>query len=171
MEKVAFGDHGAFAELVRRHERWARTFAGRAIGDFQEAEDLAQEAFLRAWRSAPTWEARGSFRGWLTVTLSRLCIDHQRRSRPEPMDPLPERGAAAPGPLERLVGEEEERLLAEFIRDLPSAQRLAILLVYGEGRKTREAAEAMGMKLKAFESLLGRAREALRARRRGMERR
>lgn len=161
MAQVAKGGHDAFAILVGRHERWARTFAGRALGDFIEAEDVVQDAFLKVWQTAPSWRPSAPFRHWFSVILSRRCIDYQRRKRPEPVAEIPERPDHSPGVVDRIEDAERIALAGQLVAQLPDRARMAILLVYGEGRKTAEAAEAMDMHLKAFESLLLRARRDL----------
>lgn len=161
MIRVARGDHPAFAELVRRHERWARTHAGRVVGDFQEGEDLAQEAFLRVWRTAQGWRDTGSFRSWFNTVLNRLCIDHLRRRRPLPVAAIPDRPDPAPGPYALAAESESADRLAHLVAALPENQRMAVLLVYGENLRQAEAAAMMRLRPKAFESLLHRARVAL----------
>lgn len=161
MGRVAGGDHPAFAEIVRRHERWARTHAGRVVGDFQEGEDLAQEAFLRVWRTAPAWRDSGSFRAWFNTILNRLCIDHLRRRRPLPVAEIPDRPDPAPGPYRLAADGESADRLADLVARLPENQRMAVILVYGENLRQADAAAMMRLRPKAFESLLHRARVAL----------
>jgi len=162
MRRTSGGDHAAFAELVRRHEQWARTFVGRIVRDADEAEDIAQEAFLKVWINASKWQPRGSFRAWLATMLSRQSIDHLRKKRPgslhEDFDP-PD---LSPSVRDRLERESESRRMAALIEMLPARQRLAIMLFYYEDLSMRQGAEAMELTEKAFESLLQRARTQLR---------
>ncbi len=162
MEEVARGGHAAFAELLSRHERSVRTFAGRAIGDFQMAEDIAQEAFLRVWKTAPRWRPEGSFRSWLLTIVTRLCIDYGRKRRPVFTDAMPDFSKPGADVIKTVVGREWHEIVARLLLQLPDRQRLAILLVYAEGYKTLEAARIMDMRHKAFESLLRRCRLRLR---------
>jgi RNA polymerase sigma-70 factor (ECF subfamily) len=87
-----------------------------------------------------------------------------KKKRPAPIERLPDRADASPGTVQRAVAREEAQMLAEAIAELPARQRLALSLVYEEDMKTADAAQAMNLRLKAFESLLHRARQALRER-------
>lgn len=156
------GDHTAFGELVARYERWARTHALRIVGDEHEAEDLVQEAFLRLWRSAPRWRPESSARAYLKVILNHVCVDHLRKNRPDPVESVEDRPDTSPGPLQIAAARQSAERLSILIVDLPPTQRMAVYLVYGEGLRYAEAAASMRMGVKAFESLLHRARTRLR---------
>jgi RNA polymerase sigma-70 factor (ECF subfamily) len=155
------GDHDAFGEVVRRHELWARTFAARILRDPVGAEDMAQEAFIRLWTSAPRWEGSGSARGWLATTLSRLCIDQLRKQRPHELLQDDVHECPTPDARKRAEHRETHLRLAELISLLPVRQRLALTLFYDEEQSIREAATTMDLTPKAFESLLIRARRSL----------
>lgn len=158
------GDQRAFQTLVARHLARALSLARRMTGNVAEAEDVAQEAFLRAWQKAPDWrvgEAR--FSTWLYRVVVNLCLDRKRR---KPMAPL----EAAGDPLDptpsaelRLAEDQRARLVASALASLPDRQRAALVLSYYEGVSNVEAAEALGVSVSALESLLVRARKALRA--------
>ncbi|MEO8377648.1 MAG: sigma-70 family RNA polymerase sigma factor [Candidatus Sumerlaeota bacterium] len=162
MKLTGGGDEDAFRELVHRHEQWARTFAGRILRDFTEAEDVVQEAFLRAWSNAPRWQPIASFRSWLRTVVTRACIDNMRKKRPEPVAELPEVEARGADAFIHAATEEEHRILGSLIEELPERQRLALMLTYTEELTMRESAEVMEISPKAFESLLIRARVQLR---------
>lgn len=162
MKLTGGGNEDAFRELVLRHEQWARTFAGRILRDFTEAEDVVQEAFLRAWSNAPRWQPIASFRQWLRTVLTRACIDNIRKKRPTPVAELPEVEARDADAFAHAAGEEEQRILAALIDELPERQRLSLMLTYTEELTMRESAEVMQISPKAFESLLIRARAQLR---------
>ena len=79
------GDASAFDDLYRRHFDRVRAFCQRRVGDRAEAEELAQEAFVKALQALPSFDGERRFYPWMTVIASRLCIDHhRRRSRVEP---------------------------------------------------------------------------------------
>jgi RNA polymerase sigma-70 factor (ECF subfamily) len=161
MARVAHGDEEAFAALVTRYERWARTVAGRALKNFDEADDLVQDAFLKVWVNGPQWQPRGTFKNYLLVILTRQCLDFLRRKRPIIMEEPPEMIEHRPSPREVASRRETSERLASRIDNLPERQRLAIMLVYGEDMSQKEAARAMEISPKAFESLLIRARAGL----------
>jgi RNA polymerase sigma-70 factor (ECF subfamily) len=91
---VAQGEEGAFRELLNRHQGAVYGFARRFLRDAQEAEDIAQEVFLRLYRTAARYRSRASLRAYLFRIAKNLCIDALRKKRPEPMSELPETPAA-----------------------------------------------------------------------------
>ena len=90
VERIAKGDERAFCELMRRHQDAVYGFALRFLGDAQEAEDVAQETFLRLYRMAETYRPEAALRTFLLRVTRNLCIDMYRKKRPELMDELPE---------------------------------------------------------------------------------
>jgi RNA polymerase sigma-70 factor (ECF subfamily) len=138
--------------------------AARVLGDAAEAEDVAQESLIRAWRQAPVWrfgEAR--FDTWLHRVTLNLCRDRLRRVRPGgPQDlealvdpgPAPDRGLEA-----RDVGDR----VAAAMAILPARQREAVVLCHYQEMGNIQAAAALGISVEALESLLSRGRRALRA--------
>lgn len=162
MRRVGGGDEEAFGVLVERYERWARTLAGRLLGDFTEAEDVVQEAFLQLWTSAPRWTPRASVRAWLRVTVTRRCLDRQRRRHPDYDDEALLQVADPTELVAQTLGDRQRRdMVFALIQEMPPRQRAALLLIHVEEMSGRDAAEAMSLHVKAFESLLGRARRAL----------
>lgn len=160
---VARGDAAAFRALAERHGQPLYRLAYRMLGDASEAEDVAQESLLRLWDNAAAWKSvGGGVPAWLRRIATNLCLDRiRRRARlsdappPEPADDAPTADAALHA--ERLAECARAAVLA-----LPDRQRAAIVLTYYEQASNVEAASALGLKLKAFESLLVRARTALR---------
>jgi RNA polymerase sigma-70 factor (ECF subfamily) len=161
MSALAAGDLAAFDELVRRHEREVWRLAYRYVGDASEAEDLAQSAFLRVLRAAPRYHPTATFRTYLYQVVTRLCLDHARKHRPEYSDDLPDRPDERPAADESLVARERERRVREALDGLPGKQRIAIILRYFEGLGYGEIATALGTSTKAVERLLARGRDAL----------
>lgn len=164
MAASATGAADAFAMLVDRHGQAAWRLAWRLTGDAGDAEDLVQEGFARLWRQAPRWQAGQSGVGaYLQRVITNLAIDRSRRRRPQPMDDLPD--SADPAPLADALMAEAD--LASRIQAclalLPDRQRAAIVLTYWEGLTGPMAAEVMELTPKAFESLLIRARAALKS--------
>jgi len=151
---VAVGDAGAMATFTRRYQARVYGMARSVVGDPTTAEDVAQEAFIRAWRHAGAYDARhGSALSWLLVITRNLAIDSLRLRRPEPLEP----GAVAALEL-AVVGtdsapaasaeraDDAGRLRAALAR-LPTEQRRALVLATIGGRSAREVSEAEGIPL------------------------
>lgn len=164
IQRVAAGDHRSYQTLVERHLRHAVTLAHRVLFNRADAEEVAQEAFLRVWQHAARWQPDGgaSFRTWLNRVVVNLCIDRKRRPGMTPLDDQPDPVDPQATPYEaRLAGETSDQLAAALQR-LPERQRAAIVLCYWEGESNIAAAEALGITVGALESLLVRAKRSLR---------
>lgn len=162
MAQVARGDAAAFRLLVERHTPLVHGLAWRMLGDGAEAEDVVQEAFTRLWVGAARWTpVGGGMGGWLRRVATNLCLDRLRRVRPAGSDALPDRPDDAPLADDALDAERQRRAVARAISLLPDKQRAAIVLTYHEGAANAEAADILGIGVKALESLLVRARQAL----------
>ena len=163
MAAVARGDVEALRALSRRYLARVVALGSRTLGDPAEAEDVAQEAFLRLWRTAPTWRPNEAKVGtWLHRVALNLCFDKLAKRREEhPGDP-PDAVDPSPGP----SGALQERETADHVRAaldaLPEAQRRAITLCHYQDMRNIEAAEVMGVSVEALESLLARGRRKLR---------
>jgi len=155
------GDMAAFEQIVLSHQADLWRVAYRFTGDAAEAEDLAQEAFLRILDAAPRYRPTASFRTYLHRVLTRLCIDHHRRKRPIPTNPLPPTTSDSASPAQQASRDERNALIQAALNALPANHRLAIVLRYFEGLSGSEMAEAMGLSAKAVERTLARARRAL----------
>ena len=161
MLAVRRGDLDAFDQIVLRHQTEAWRVAYRFTGDAADAEDLAQEAFLRILDAAPRYKPTATFRTYLFRILNRLCIDHVRRKRPTVTDSLPQPADNAPSAIRRLSDRERDAAIQVAMDSLPPGQRMAVVLRYFEGLSGEEIAEAMDTSVKAVEGLLARARERL----------
>ena len=164
MARVCARDAAAFRVLVDRNVRVLHRIAYRMISDAAEAEDLAQEALLRLWRDAAKWLAGGPGTGaWLKRVVVNLCLDRLRRRRFSSDEAVPERVDDTPLPPEEMDSTRLRAATVAAIAALPDRQRAAIVLTYYEEVSNQVASETMDMNIKAFESLLLRARSALRA--------
>jgi RNA polymerase sigma-70 factor (ECF subfamily) len=165
MTLVAARDQRAFRLLMERHMARVIALAERIVGSNAEADDIGQDAFLRVWDNAAGFDAKiGRFTTWLYRIVLNLALDTRRRRARRAAGDIEEASeiaSSAPGPLSELVAEEEARVVELAIRALPDRQKAAIALFHMEGLSGREAANAMNMSEKAFESLLIRARKAL----------
>jgi len=172
LHRLAARDAAALREVIALHGSRLHRIAWRMLGDAQEAEDLVQEALLRLWDQAARLAARhpgsdGETAGfrlgpWLQRVVTNLAIDRMRRNRRLSHDEVPEREDDAPLADAVVEANEEGALARALIAALPERQRAAIVLTYYEELPNIDAAAALEMNIKAFESLLHRARAALR---------
>ena len=164
MGAAATGDMAAFGELVRRHQRTAWSTAWRMLGDAAEAEDAAQEAFLKILDAAPRYRPLASFRTYLCRVVTRLCLDRMEKKRPRYVDRPRETSSPEPGPPERLAQQESAEAVRRALDALPPRQRAALVLRHFEDLTYRQIADAMRVSEKSVERLLARGREALQRR-------
>ena len=170
--RMAARDPAALREVLMRHAGSLNRIAFRMVGDPHEAEDIVQEACLRLWDHAPRLAARhaagtpaaGALRlsGWLARVATNLAIDRLRLARRISGEEVPERADDAPLADVQIEADERDATTRALVLALPDRQRAAIVLTYYEDLPNAEAAEALDMNIKAFESLLFRARAALR---------
>ncbi|MBW6400050.1 sigma-70 family RNA polymerase sigma factor [Roseomonas sp. HJA6] len=163
MARIAGGDETAFRRFADRHVGRMLRLAQSVLGSAAEADEVTQEALLRIWRHAARWDAtRGQPGTWVHTIVVRLCVDRLRRRRHEPIDAALEIPDPAPGAFETLAAQREAQALRAAMTSLPQRQRAALVLFYQEEMAGNEAAETLGLSLRAFWSLLERARRALR---------
>ncbi len=163
MARVAAGDSQAWPTLVNRHLRGVVAYAWSILGDGAEAEDVAQETFVRLMRKAPQWQPGAArLRTWLFRVATNLCIDRLRMYRPEGMESAGD--VAAEGYGERITVRRmaQNRAVGEALAKLPDRQRIALTLVHYHGLSNGEAAKILAVSVDAVESLLSRARRSLR---------
>lgn len=160
---VAAGDDAACALLVDRHLPRIVALGWRMLGSRAEAEDVAQEVFLRAWQQAASWQdGSARFSTWLHRVALNLCLDRLRRRREVGLEAAGDRPSDDPHPgrelQRRAVADRVQAALAE----LPERQRAAIALCHYQELGNIEAAAAMEISVEALESLLSRGRRKLR---------
>ncbi|MDI3262176.1 MAG: sigma-70 family RNA polymerase sigma factor [Fulvimonas sp.] len=160
-------DRRAFAELVRRHQGRVRALLRRLCReDAALADDLAQDAFVQAWRALPTFRAEASFAGWMQRIAYNRFLMHVRATRAPaartlPMDAVPELPADEPSPAalaEAAVAGAEVRRALDV---LSPAERMAIVQCYYLGHSHEQAAAAMGCPVGTVKSHIFRARGKL----------
>ena len=160
MLDVARGDLTAFEQLVLRYQGVAWGVAYRFLGDRTEAEDVAQEAFLRLLSSAERYRPISSFRTYFYRIITHLCLDFAGKKRPRTTD-LAEVPSAKPSGAETITVGDRAAAVDRALAALPSNQRAAVVLRYYENLGYREIAESLGTSEKAVERLLSRARATL----------
>ena len=162
--RVGRGDLAAVRALTARKLPRLTALAARMLGDSAEAEDVAQESLIRAWRQAPVWrfgEAR--FDTWLHRVAVNLCRDRLRRRRPGDAADLEALVDTGPAPDRGLEARDVGERVAAAMATLPPRQREALVLCHYQEMGNIEAAASLGISVEALESLLSRGRRALRA--------
>lgn len=167
MLRVGTGDQKAFAALMDRHLVRTVRLAARLLGSEAQADDVAQEAFVRVWRHAPTWQdsaERGArFTTWLYKIVSNLVIDEKRKRVNVAIDDIAEPlDDSAPNGEKVLIDSQRAVEVRNALGQLPDRQREAFVLCFYEEYSNRDAAQALDVSVKALESLLVRARRSLR---------
>lgn len=163
VRRVGEGDPAAIQAMVARKLPRMLSLARRMLGDAAEAEDVAQEAMLRAWRQAPRWTpGQARFDTWLHRVGLNLCYDRLRRRREIATDVLPDGVDDGPAPDRGLLAVETGARVEAALARLPERQREAIVLCHYQELGNIEAAALMEISVEALESLLSRGRRALR---------
>ena len=152
------GSTAAFESLVRRNQSLVRGFLRRLTGNAAQAEDLAQETFLMAWRRIGSYEAKGSFKGWL-VRIAYTQFLQERRSRQSAARRDEAYMLEADTLQDDAAGVEAKIDLDRILTLLSPEQRAAMALCYGEGMSHAEAADALGLPLGTVKSHVMRGRE------------
>ena len=163
LARVGEGDPAAVRALVARKLPRLLALAGRMLGDPAEAEDVAQETFVRAWKQARDWRPGvAKFDTWLHRVALNLCYDRLRRRREIATDTPPDRPDDGPAPDRGLLAMETGARVEAALAKLPERQREAIVLCHYQELGNIEAAGLMNVSVEALESLLSRGRRALR---------
>lgn len=156
------GDRSAFSELVRLHRVGVITVVYRMCGDVQLAEDMAQEAFLRAWKNLHSYKPKSPFRNWLYRIATNAALDVIRRDRETVALESVQLSADEMSPETALVQKEMGERVQQAILELPPASRAVLILREYEGLSYKEIAEALGVPLGTVMSRLNYARTTLR---------
>lgn len=166
LENIREGSHAAFAELVRRHTDRFYRVAYRFAGTREGAEDIVQDAFLKLWEDPGKWrgELGHKFTTWFYRVVVNLSLDRLKTKPTAAFDEGIEPADERPGADEAVARAEARRRLEAELRALPERQRTALNLCYDAGLTNREAADVMGVGLKALQSLIMRAKTTLRER-------
>jgi RNA polymerase sigma-70 factor (ECF subfamily) len=163
VRRTAQGDAAAFRSLADAHLVKIMNYAYRLLHDRTEAEDVAQETFLRLWKDAASYRPTARVTTWLHRIAHNLCIDRLRQRREVPTEDMDaERSSTEPGGL--LDRKRAAVDVAKALAELPERQRAAITLVHYQGLTNIEAAAVLEVGVDALESLLARGRRALRER-------
>ena len=169
------GDEQAYRELITRYRRQVYSLALHMVRRVEDAEDLTQETFVRMFRALERYDPTRPFGAWIITIASRLCIDHLRRRRLNPMS-LFQREAESdeeyvidvedpgPGPDVVTIHREEERRAGELIDSLPEHYRIVVMLRHQQDLSYEEIATALDLPLGTVKARIHRARELLKRR-------
>jgi RNA polymerase sigma-70 factor, ECF subfamily len=166
LERARQKDPQAFAELVEAYQRPVFNLCYRMLGDAGEAEDAAQESFLRAYNHMSRYDPTRSFSTWLLAIASHYCIDLLRKRRLlvdslEELEPWEEPADDAPGPESAAVKREGRQAAQALLARLGPQDRAVVVMRYWEGLSTEEIAQALSLTVKAVKSRLHRARKQM----------
>ncbi len=164
VRRVGEGDEAAIAQLVRAKLARMVALGSRLLGDAAEAEDMAQELFVRVWRHAAGWQpGQARFDTWMHRVALNLCNDRLRKRRPLQLAEDWDAADPAPGADMEIEAADRAAAVDAALDALPPRQREAIVLTYYQALSNYEAAAVMEVKVDALESLLARGRRALKA--------
>ena len=160
MERLSNGDEIAFAALLRKYSGKFYRVACRFTRNHAEAEDIVQEAFLKLWARPFLWQPgkNTAFTTWFYRIVVNLCLDHGKKKRPDAIIDDSWVADDRQSQEEVLLQNEKQKWLALQIAGLPPRQRMALNLCFYEEMSNKDAAQVMGIRVKALESLLVRAK-------------
>lgn len=164
VRRVLAGHSAAFGELIDAHSEWMMRVAFRMTRNEATSEELVQEAFFKTWKSLEHWQPKARLSTWIYRILVNLCIDHARKQQIHLVTNGDDDGANKIGEDGRDLMENHDikERVWQAIEQLPSRQKAAFILCQYEGHSMSEAADIMASSIGAIESLLIRAKMALR---------
>jgi len=153
ISQAAAGDQSAFHTLVERHRTMVYRVAYQFAGNHHDAEDIAQEVFIKVYRSLDRFRHDAQLTSWIYRIVMNACIDHRRRHSPAGAAPFGEEAEykmlntpeEAPGPEERAYAGELGEVLEAEIQRLPPGQRVVFIMRHHQGLKLAEIATALGL--------------------------
>src|ERR1700755_100369 len=173
MQLVGRGDTGALEELIERHQSLVAGTVARMLGSNSDVEDIAQQVFIRVWKSARRYVPRAKFTTWRLKITRNLVFNEMRRTKRRPHVPLESEAGAEDPPLKdetnlapdaSLLESELQQAIEEAIQRLPESQRMALVLRRYEQLSYEQIAEVLDLSVPAVKSVLFRARTELRSR-------
>jgi RNA polymerase sigma-70 factor, ECF subfamily len=173
IQRCKQGDIGAFNELVKRYEKQVYNFAYRLTGNYDDANDIAQDALIRVYNAIGSFRGDASFTTWLYRIITNVFLDERKRERAHPHSSLDEQvdleessivrqiEDPSPQPLAHVEEKEIGRILQQAVNTLPDYQRAMVLLYHTEQKSYEEISEIMNLPIGTVKSRLNRARLAL----------
>lgn len=165
LAQVRQGDGNAFTQLVETYQKPVYNLCYRMLHNAEDAEDAAQETFLRAYKNMRRYDPNRPFSTWLLSIAAHYCIDQIRKRRMTVVGiedlPVPDLPDGSPGP-ETLTGRsEEQRRIRDLLDTLDETDRAAVVMYYWYEFSYAEISEALGLTQSAIKSRLHRARRAM----------
>jgi RNA polymerase sigma-70 factor (ECF subfamily) len=153
ISRAAGGDPSAFQALVERHRSMVYRVAYQFAGNHHDAEDIAQDVFIKVYRSLDRFRQDAQLTSWMYRIVMNACIDHRRRQRSAIAAPFGDEAEHrmlntpedTPGPEDRAYAGELGQVLESEIRRLPNGQRIVFIMRHHQGMKLCEIAEALGL--------------------------
>jgi RNA polymerase sigma-70 factor (ECF subfamily) len=172
MARIKHGDTEALRDLIEAHQHRVIGTVAKMLGDDSDAEDIAQQVFIRVWKSATRYEPTAKFTTWLFKITRNLVFNELRRRKRHPAQSLDaaledERPMQAPdlttkAPDESLLNDEMQAAIQKAIEELPEIQRMAVILRRYDDIPYEDIGEILGLSVPAVKSVLFRARTELR---------
>ena len=162
IQRALEGDTGAFNRLVQMYQTPVYNLTYRMLGERMEAEDAAQETFLRAFRNLHRYDCERPFRTWLLSIASHHCIDRIRRRRPVfSLDTVIHSASGDVEPEKTVIERERQAGVQDLLEGLPPTDRMAVILLYWYDCSYEEVAEMLDLTTSAVKSRLYRARRVM----------
>jgi RNA polymerase sigma-70 factor (ECF subfamily) len=165
IERTRRGDHEAFRALVSRHARVVFRLAFRMTGSEVDAEDVAQETFLKAWKQIERFDGRATFGTWLHRICANCALDHiraRKRKKDVQFDPAVQMAAGAPSPERIAESSQVSAILGLALDELTAMERSAFVLRHYEGLGIKEISATLGVQQGAAKHTVFRAVQKLR---------
>ena len=170
IERIREGDLSAFDELMNKHSKSIFYLALRMTDNWQDAEDIRQEVFVRVFKALPKWKPKASFYTWLRTVTMNLCIDHHRKRIRRQTKPLEDKDGfvmdiptdSSSDPLRKSEGAELMQKVLLAAEKLSSRQREAFMLFHYADLSLKEAADSMGCAVGTVKAHLNRATAKMR---------
>jgi len=155
-------DPAAFATLVNRHVSSLCAQAAQMLGDMHAAEDITQSVFIKTWEMLPDWKTDNArLTTWMRRVSTNMCLDYLRKKKPIYSDNVPDLADPLKSAEDRMVHDQKLQYVKARLETLPERQKAALTLFYYQELPHKMCAEIMELTVPAFESLLRRARLAL----------
>jgi RNA polymerase sigma-70 factor, ECF subfamily len=163
MLRVASGDELAFRRLSERYAAKSFALARRIVTNDDDAEEIVQEALLRVWTAAARWRHEAAFPTWFYRIIVNLCLNRRRQKTFAPLEASGDPVDPSASAIEQLERTQSDKIIAQSIAGLPERQKTVLILTYYEELSNADTATIMDTTVSSVESLLVRAKRALRA--------